>query len=224
MSIQQKFLNCGRANPGAGGAPTTLYTAPALTTSLLQNLHICNTSTTVDDKVRVFVVPSGGSGDNTNAIIYDMTIPVGNPFEADIMLALGAADFVAVYSLNGTSTFTLSGIEVTGSSNQTFKSFGRSNPNAAANTTLYTAPASTTSLLQCLVACNTSAADDKIRVFLVPSAGAAGVSNAIIFDLVVQFGNPFAMNTIPTLNAGDFLVVYSLNGTTTFTASGLELS
>lgn len=224
MPLQQQFKNFGRSNPGAGGAPTTLYTAAALTTAILQNLHICNTSTTTDDKVRVFVVPSGGSGDTTNAIVYDMTIPVGNPFEADIMLALGAGDFVAVYSLNGTSTFTLSGIEITGSSNQAFKSFGRSSPVLATNTTLYTTPASTTSMLQCLIACNTSAAADKIRVFVVPSAGAAGVSNAIIFDLTLQFGNSFVMNTVPTLNAGDFLVVYSLNGTTTFTASGLELS
>jgi hypothetical protein len=63
-----------------------------------------------------------------------------------------------------------------------------------------------------------------VRVFVVPSAGAAGVSNAVIFDLTINFGNPFAMNTIPVLNASDFLVVYSLNGTSTFTASGLELT
>lgn len=223
MPIQQAFKNLGRSNPGAA-SNTTLYTAPASTTSMLQNLHICNTSTTTDDKVRVFVVPSGGSAGITNAVIYDLTIPVGNPFQMDTMLALNTGDFVSVYSLNGTSTFTLSGIEVTGSSNQTFKSFGRSSPGVASNTTLYTAPANTTSLLQALLICNTSNADDKVRVFVVPNGGAAGVSNAIVFDLVINFGNPFAMNTIPTLNAGDFLVVYSLNGSSTFTASGLELS
>lgn len=223
MPIQQVFKNLGRSNPGAA-ANTPLYTAPASTTSLLQNLQICNTSTTVADKVRVFLVPSGGSEGITNAIIYDLIINPGNPFQMDTMPALATGDFISVYSLNGTSTFTLSGIETTGSSNQSFKSFGRSSPGAASNTTLYTAPALTTSMLQCLMMCNTSPADDKVRIFIVPNAGAAGVSNAIIFDMVLQFGNPFAMNTIPTLNTGDFLSVYSLNGSSTFTASGLELS
>lgn len=223
MPIQQTFKNLARGNPAAN-TNTLLYTAPASTTSILQNLHICNTSTSADDQVRVFIVPNAGAAGVSNAIIYDLTIPVGNPFEMDTLPALGAGDFIEIFSLNGTCTFTASGIEIAGSSNQTFKSFGRSNPGAASNTTLYTAPALTTSMLQCLLICNTTNADDKVRVFIVPNAGAAGVSNAVIFDLVINYGNPFAMNTIPTLNPGDFISVYSLNGTSTFTASGLELS
>ena len=38
------------------------------------------------------------------------------------------------------------------------------------------------------------------------------------------YGNPFVMNTIPDLNPGDFIVIYSLNGTSVFTLSGVELT
>jgi hypothetical protein len=216
------YKSFGRQNPAAA-TNTTLYTAPGSTTSILQNLHICNTSPT-DDLVRIFVIPNAGSADVSNAIIYDLDIPYGNPFQMDTLPALNTGDFIQVYSLNGTSTFTASGIEVVGSSNQTFKSFGRQNPAAATNTTLYTSPASTTAQLQCLMICNTTNADDLVRVFVVPNAGSADVSNAIIYDLIINYGNPFAMNTIPTLGPGDFIQVYSLNGTSVFTASGLELS
>lgn len=216
------YKSFGRQNPAAA-TNTTLYTAPGSTTSILQNLHICNTNPT-SDLVRVFIIPSAGAAGVSNAIIYDLLIPYGNPLQMDTLPALNTGDFIQVYSLNGTSTFTASGIEIAGSSNQTFKSFGRQNPAAATNTTLYTAPALTTSQLQCLMICNTTNADDLVRVFVVPSGGSAGVPNTIIYDLTINYGNPFAMNTIPTLAPGDFIQVYSLNGTSTFTASGLEMS
>lgn len=225
MPLTQKHLNMGRSSPAAA-TNTTLYTAPASTTALLQCLHICNTSAT-DDQVRVFIVPNGDSAGIANAIIYNLIIQgsPARPFALNLLPVLNAGDFIVVYSLNATSTFTLSGIEVTGSSNQTYKKLGQTLPGSASNVTLYTAPANTVALLQSLICCNIAGTStDLIRVFIVPSGDAAGVTNAIVYDLSLTAGNFLGINTVPDLNAGDSIVVRAQSALTTFTLSGLELS
>lgn len=108
---------------------------------------------------------------------------------------------------------------------QLHKLLGRSNPAAATPTTLYTAPSSTTTLVSSLHICNTDVNNsDSVQIMFVPSGGSAGVSNAIIFNLVIPPGNPFIMNTVPVLMTGDFISVRSANGTTCFTASGVEIT
>ena len=90
--------------------------------------------------------------------------------------------------------------------------------------TLYTSPALTKTMLTSLIICNTSTGDDSARVWIVPSGGAAADSNQIIDDMVVDFGDPYMMNSVPVLEAGDFIVVQSANGNLTFTASGLQIT
>jgi len=222
MPVQQAHKRLGQNAPAAA-TPTSIYSPGAGITALLQNLHICNTSTTTDDLVRLFLKNGAGPGTG-DALIYDLTVPVGNPFALDTILAIPTGWTLYTYSLNATTTFTASGIEISGSSNQTFKQLaGPTAPGAASNTTIYTATGLTAQLAS-LHICNTNATSDMVRVFIVPSAGTAGVTNAIMYDVPVAYGNPFVMNTIPDLNAGDFISVYSLNGTSTFTLSGTELS
>lgn len=109
MPTTQVFL--GRANPGAA-TPGTLYTAPASTKAMVTSLYICNTGAS-PDSIRVWVVPSGGAAANSNAIYFDMPIPVGNTFLANAVPLLETGDFIVVQSANGNCTFTASGIEIT---------------------------------------------------------------------------------------------------------------
>ena len=105
---------------------------------------------------------------------------------------------------------------------QTHKSFGRSTPGAGATVTLYTATG-VTGMLTCLHICNTNTTADLVHIFIVPSGGSAGVTNAIMYNLIIPEGIPFLMNSVVVLMNGDFLAVYSRDGHTTFTASGLEI-
>ncbi len=52
-------------------------------------------------------------------------------------------------------------------------------------TTLYTVPGATTTVLKSFDICNTSSTNKLVRVFLVPSAGAAGTDNAILYDFII---------------------------------------
>jgi hypothetical protein len=101
---------------------------------------------------------------------------------------------------------------------------GRANPVAATPATLFTSPALTKTQVYTLIICNTSLGDDSVNVWYVPFGGAAGDSNAIIKNMVVDFGDPYVLNAPEILEAGDFIVVQSANGNVTFTASGIEIS
>ena len=107
---------------------------------------------------------------------------------------------------------------------QVYKLLGRANPSASSPTIVYTAPLLTTVLVSSILVTNTGSADDSIQIFFVPALGAAGPSNAIIWNLVIPVGNPYAANVVPILAPGDFIVVESANGNCTFTISGLEIS
>jgi len=89
-------------------------------------------------------------------------------------------------------------------------------------TTLYTVPASTRTLLKELAIANTTGADINVRVFLVPSAGTAGTTNAFIYDVPVPTGNVLQYNGVQVMNAGETIQVQAAATGLTITASGAE--
>ena len=56
-----------------GTSPSTLYTVPASTTTIVKQIALCNTATATRT-VAVYLVPSGGSASTTNAILYDVSM------------------------------------------------------------------------------------------------------------------------------------------------------
>lgn len=89
-------------------------------------------------------------------------------------------------------------------------------------TTLYTTPASTRALLKEFSIANTTAAAINVRVFLVPSAGTAGTSNAFLYDVSVPANNALQYNGIEVLNAGDTIQIQAASAGLTIIASGGE--
>ena len=89
-------------------------------------------------------------------------------------------------------------------------------------TTLYTVPAATRTLLKEFSISNTTAADITVRVFLVPSAGSAGTSNAFLYDVPVPLANALQYNGIEVLNAGDTIQIQAASTGLTIIASGAE--
>ncbi len=107
---------------------------------------------------------------------------------------------------------------------QTHKMLGQSKPSANTNTTVYTVPGGTIAIISGIFVANVGSALDTIRIFAVPSGDSAGVANAIYHDISIPDDETLLVNGALTLDAGDFLVVFALNGDITFTVSGLEIT
>lgn len=105
----------------------------------------------------------------------------------------------------------------------THKLLARSQPAAATNTIVYTAPASTKVLVTSIVVCNVGAAAETFRIFFIPAAGAANINNAIYYDVTLPDNDTFVANIALLGETDTDITVYSLGGNATFTISGMEI-
>ena len=99
---------------------------------------------------------------------------------------------------------------------------GSSAPGANTDTTLYTVSGSA-----CVVnisACNTHASNaDNVEIYVVPSGSSKATSHAIEKDVSVAAAAVIERTGI-VMGIGDFIVVNSANGTTSFNVWGMDLS
>jgi len=89
-------------------------------------------------------------------------------------------------------------------------------------TTLYTVPASTRSFVKDIDICNTTAGALNVRVFLVPSAGSAGTTNALLYDVAVAANSTLQWLGTQILNAADTVQIQASGAGLTISASGAE--
>lgn len=89
-------------------------------------------------------------------------------------------------------------------------------------TTLYTVPASTRAFVKDIDIANTTNVDANVRVFLVPSAGAAATSNALFYDVIIYKNSTTQWVGVQILNAGDTIQVQASAAGLTITSSGAE--
>ncbi|MCK9439431.1 MAG: hypothetical protein WC188_04640 [Candidatus Caldatribacteriota bacterium] len=102
------------------------------------------------------------------------------------------------------------------------KILGRVKPASITNTSLYTVPVVTQANVNIFIA-NQGSGEDQIRVAITPSGSALAATDYIIYDIALA-GNSSQQLTGIALAASDFITVYSLNGTTSFVATGIEIS
>jgi len=99
---------------------------------------------------------------------------------------------------------------------------GTSRPSANTDTTLYTVSGSATVVN--ISACNTNASTaDPIEIYIVPSGGTKGETHAIEKDVSLA-AKAVIERTGIVLGIGDFIVVNSGNGTTSFNVWGMDLN
>lgn len=99
---------------------------------------------------------------------------------------------------------------------------GTSAPTAATLTTLYTVSGSATVVN--VSDCNTHGSNaDTIRIAVVPSGGTAASTHYIEYGVSVAAAAVVERTGI-VLGVGDFLQVYSTNGTTSFNVWGVDLA
>jgi glucose-6-phosphate dehydrogenase assembly protein OpcA len=101
----------GQQAPGAASL-TTLYTVPALTSTVCSSITVCNRSS-VATSFRVAIRPAGAAISNEMYLYYDVAIAGNDTFIATIGITLATTDVVSVYNTLATLSFTLYGQEAT---------------------------------------------------------------------------------------------------------------
>lgn len=91
---------------------TDSYTVPALTTTVLSSLIVCNQSA-VATSFRISIAVAGLADTPKQYIYYDVPIAGNDTFIATIGVTLGAGDIVRVYNTLATLSFNFYGQENT---------------------------------------------------------------------------------------------------------------
>lgn len=104
-----------------------------------------------------------------------------------------------------------------------YKILGQSAPSATTNTTIYTVPGATTSLCSTLAVCNRGSSAT-YRVAVIPSGDTIDVDNYIVYDSAISANDSIFLTIGITINAGDFIVVYSNSASLTFSLFGTEIT
>lgn len=96
----------------------------------------------------------------------------------------------------------------------------------AAETTQYTTPAGTRTIIDKFTGTNTTGAAASLTVRLVPSGGAANVSNTITYVKTLQPGETYTFPEVVghVLSPGDFISTLGSAVAITIRASGREVS
>jgi hypothetical protein len=106
----------------------------------------------------------------------------------------------------------------------TYKVLGQSNPAATTATTLYTVPASTSTVVSTLVICNQAASAATYRISVRPAGAAQTAAMYLAYDVAVAANDSTALTLGVTLATTDIITVYASSATLAFTAFGSEIA
>lgn len=103
-----------------------------------------------------------------------------------------------------------------------YKVLGQSAPVAATLTTLYTVPASTSTIVSTLVVANRGATSATYRISVAIGGAADAPQQYIAYDATIGANETVALTLGMTLAQTDVIRVYSSSGNLTFVAFGVE--
>jgi len=104
------------------------------------------------------------------------------------------------------------------------KVLGQLAPGAASLSTLYTVPASTSTVCSSLVVCNRSATATSFRVAVRPAGGAISNEMYLYYDVTIAGNDTFIATIGITLATTDIVSVYATLATLSFNLFGQEAS
>lgn len=105
-----------------------------------------------------------------------------------------------------------------------YKVLGQSEPAATTATTLYTVPASTSTIVSTITICNRAASAATFRISVRPAGAAQADQHYIAFDAPIASRDTLFLTVGLTLATTDVITVYSSNADTAFNAYGSELT
>ena len=106
----------------------------------------------------------------------------------------------------------------------TYKVLGQSDPALTTNTTLYTCPASTQTVISTIVVCNRGAASGTYRIAIRPNGATLADEHYIVFDTTATATSTTAYTLGLTIDASDVITVYSSTSDFSFSAFGSEIA
>lgn len=105
-----------------------------------------------------------------------------------------------------------------------YKVLAQSNPSATTATTLYTVPASTSTVISTITVCNQAASAGSYRIAVRPAGATLATSQYVAYDVAIAANDTTALTLGVTLATTDIVTVYASASTMSFAAFGSEIS
>lgn len=105
-----------------------------------------------------------------------------------------------------------------------YKVLGQSAPGAATDTTLYTCPASTETVVSTISVCNRDATASSFRIAVRPNGATLANQHYICYDTPISANDTVGLTLGITLDASDIITVYGTSANISFSAFGSEIS
>jgi hypothetical protein len=105
-----------------------------------------------------------------------------------------------------------------------YKTLGQSNPSATTNTSLYTVPATTSTVISTVTVCNQASTAGTFRIAIRPAGAAIAAQHYIAYDTPIAANDTIALTLGITLATTDVVTVYASGSTMSFSAFGSEIS
>jgi hypothetical protein len=105
-----------------------------------------------------------------------------------------------------------------------YKVLGQSNPVAVTATTLYTVPASTSTVVSTITICNQAVTSDTFRIAIRPAGVTLALQHYIAYGTIIPANDSISLTIGITLAATDVITVYAGTANLSFNAFGSEIS
>ena len=105
-----------------------------------------------------------------------------------------------------------------------YKVLAQSNPSATTATTLYTVPASTSTVISTITVCNQAASAGTYRIAVRPAGATLAASQYVAYDVAIAANDTTALTLGITLATTDVVTIYASAATMSFAAFGSEIA
>lgn len=105
-----------------------------------------------------------------------------------------------------------------------YKVLGQVAPAATTNTTLYTVPAGTSTVVSTINVCNRSSSSDTFRIAVRPAGASLATLHYLAFDASLAANDSISVTIGVSLATTDVITVYAATANLSFAAFGAEIS
>lgn len=105
-----------------------------------------------------------------------------------------------------------------------YKVLGQSSPAANTDTSLYTVPANTQTVVSSIVICNRDSANNTFRIAIRPNGASIANQHFISYDTDIPARDTISLSLGISLGNADVITVKTMQGNLSYSAFGAELS
>ena len=106
----------------------------------------------------------------------------------------------------------------------TYKVLGQSNPSATTDTTLYTVPSATETIVSTITVCNQAATAGTYRIAIRPNGASIAKQHYIAYDVSLPANASDTLTLGITIDAADVITVRASSADFSFNAFGSEIA